>query len=163
VPHLHPAAVERFRRNQTTAAGIVAALTLPVAPSVLQSHPLPLPELHRLPRDTSMRYDIGQVDGGGRVGSIDVFAHQGWQPQDRLELILIPGAIVFRSCPDGIFSVDRRSRVVIPAEARHRHAIHAGDHVLLAAAADYNTMIIYPSSTLDDMIARYHSAGHCQE
>jgi bifunctional DNA-binding transcriptional regulator/antitoxin component of YhaV-PrlF toxin-antitoxin module len=163
VPHLHPAAVERFNRNQTTAAGIVAALTLPVAPSVLQSPSLPLPELHRLPRDTSMLYDIGQVDASGRVRSSDIVAALGWKPHDKVELILTPSAIVLRGSPNGLLSVPKRPCIIVPAAARHRHAIGLGDHVLLAAAPDYGTVIVYPPSALDDMIAHYHSAGLSEE
>lgn len=162
-PYLQPDAATHFKRSQTTAQGIVAALSLPTSLPALQTGPMPLPELHRLPRDTSMQYDIGQVDASGRVGSSDIVTDQGWKPHDRLELIPVAGAIVLRSSPDGLFSVDQRSRFIIPAAARHRHAIHPGDRVLLAAASAYNTMIIYPLSALDDMIAHYHSAGLNEE
>jgi hypothetical protein len=117
-----------------------------------------MPWLHCLPRDTSMLYDIGQVDASGRVASHDIVDALRWQPQERLELILTPGAIVLRACPDGLFSLPQRPRIIIPATARRRHAIKPGDHVLLAAAPDYNTVIVYPLSALDEMIARYHSA-----
>jgi len=114
--------------------------------------------LHRLPSDTSMLYDIGQVDASGRVASREILDALRWQPRDRLELILTAGAIVLRACSDGLFSLPQRPRIVIPATARRRHAIKPGDHVLLAAAPDYNTVIVYPLSALDEMIARYHSA-----
>jgi hypothetical protein len=150
-------AAARFRRGRTTAHGVVTALALPASPPPLPTRPPPLTGLHRLPRDTSMLYDIGQVDASGRVASRDIVAALCWQPRDRLELILTGGAIVLRASPDGLFCVPQRPRISIPARARRRHAIGPGDHVLLAAAPDYGTVIVYPLSALDEMIARYHS------
>jgi hypothetical protein len=158
VPLRKPGTAARFRRGWTTAQGVVATLALPALPSSLPARPLPLTGLHRLPRDTSMLYDIGQVDASGRVSSRDIVGALRWQPQDRLELILTAGAIVLRVSSDGLFSVPQRSRIIIPASARQRHAIRDGDHVLLAAAPDYGTVIVYPPSALDEMIASYHSA-----
>lgn len=105
-----------------------------------------------------MLYDIGQVDASGRVASRHIVDALRWQPRERLDLILTPGAIVLRACPDGLLALPQRPHIIIPATARRRHAIKPGDHVLLAAAPDYNTVIVYPLSALDEMIARYHSA-----
>jgi bifunctional DNA-binding transcriptional regulator/antitoxin component of YhaV-PrlF toxin-antitoxin module len=105
-----------------------------------------------------MLYDIGQVDASGRVASREILAALRWQPRERLELILTADAIVLRASPDGLFCVPQRPRIIIPATARRRHAIGTGDHVLLAAAPDYGTVIVYPLSALDEMIASYHSA-----
>jgi hypothetical protein len=153
-----PSIAARFRRGGTTAQGVMTALALPASPSSLPARPPPLPGLHRLPRDTSMLYDIGQVDASGRIASRDIVAALRWQPRDRLELILTAGAIVLRASPDGLLSVPQRHRIIIPATARQRHAIRPGDHVLLAAAPEYGTVIVYPLPALDEMIASYHSA-----
>lgn len=161
-PCLHSAVTARSKRTWTTAQGVVAALTLPTPPPILTTGPPPLPELHRLPRDTSMLYNIGQVDTSGRVRSSDIVAALGWKPHDRLELIQTASAIVLRYSPDGLFSVPQRPCIIIPAAARHRHAIGPGDHVLLAAAPDYGIVIVYPLFALDDMIAHYHSADHSE-
>jgi hypothetical protein len=157
LPLRQPGAAARFRRGRTTAHGVVTALALPASPPPLPTRPPPLTGLHRLPRDTSMLYDIGQVDASGRVASRDIVAALRWQPRDRLELILTPGAIVLRASSDGLFCVPQRPCIIIPARARRRHAIRPGDHVLLAAAPDYGTVIVYPLAALDEMIARYHS------
>jgi len=158
VPLRHPGAAARFRRGRTTAQGVVAALLLPASPSSLPARPLPLTGLHRLPRDTSMLYDIGPVDASGRVASRDIVAALRWQPGDRFELILTAGAIVLRASSDGLFSIPQRPRIIIPGRARRRHAIRPGDQVLLAAAPDYGTVIVYPLSALNEMIASYHAA-----
>jgi len=166
VPLRKPGTAARFRRDRTTAQGVVATLALPALPSSRPARPLPLTGLHRLPRDTSLLYDIGQVDASGRVAS-HILAALRWQPQDRLEVILTAGAIVLRASSDGLFSVSQRPRIIIPVTALRRHAIRPGDHVLLAAAPDYATVIVYPPSALDEMIASYHTAhpatGHDHE
>jgi bifunctional DNA-binding transcriptional regulator/antitoxin component of YhaV-PrlF toxin-antitoxin module len=160
VPLRRPGAAAAFRRGRTTAQGVVASLAIPASPPSLPGGPPPLTGLHRLPRDTSMLYDIGQVDASGRVASRDIVAALCWQPRDRLELILTAGAIVLRRSSDGLFRVPQGPRIVIPVRARRCHAIRPRDHVLLAAAPDYGTVIVYPLSALDEMIANYHSAHH---
>jgi AbrB family looped-hinge helix DNA binding protein len=114
--------------------------------------------LHQLPRDTSMLYDIGLVDTSGRIGNREIVDALRWRPGDKLETILTQGAIVIRLSAGGLFSVPQRRRIIIPAAARRRHGIRPGDHVLIAAAPDYEIVIVYPLSALDEMIARYHSA-----
>jgi hypothetical protein len=153
-----PGAAARLRHGKTTAQGVVATLALPALQSSLPPRPPPLTGLHRLPRDTSMLYDIGPVDASGRIKSRVIVTALRWQPRDRLELILTAGAIVLRAAPGGLLCVPQRPCIVIPATARRRHAIRSGDHVLLAAAPDYGTVIVYPPSALDEMIASYHTA-----
>ena len=162
VPLQRPGAVAQIRRGRTAAQGVITALALPAPPSPQPTRPLPLPDLHRLPRDTSMLYDISRIDASGRVASLIIVTSLGWQPQDRLELILTEGAIVLRASPEGLFSVQQCLRIVIPAAARRRHAIRPGDYVLLSAAPEYDTVIVYPPSALDDMIARYHAVAHAE-
>jgi hypothetical protein len=105
-----------------------------------------------------MLYDIGQVDASGRVASRDIVGALRWQPRDRLEVSLTEGAIVLRASCDGLLCVPQRPRIVIPATARRRYSVKPGDHVLIAAAPDYHTVIVYPLTALDEMIVRYHSA-----
>jgi hypothetical protein len=147
-------------RFQTTAQGVVASLVLPAArPASSQPvSPLPLTGLHRLPRDASMLYGIGRVDGSGRVASSDIINALHWQPGSKLDVILTPRTIVIRTAPDGHFSVPRRPCIIIPSHVRRPHDIKPGDHVLIAAAPDYGLVIVYPLSALDEMISRYHPA-----
>ena len=132
-------------------------LSRPQAGIVRQPTRPPLPNLHRLPRDASMVYDIGRVDACGRIVNGGIVEALRWHAGDKLEVVLTQGAIVIRSSPDGLFSLSQRPRIIIPAEARRRHAIQPGDHVLLAAAPEFGIVIVYPLSALDEMIARYHS------
>jgi hypothetical protein len=105
-----------------------------------------------------MLYDIGRVDGSGRVASTDIINALNWRPGCKLDVILTPRWIVIRSARHGLFSVPPRPRIVIPSHAPRRHGIRPGDHVLIAAAPDHGVAIVYPISALDEMIARYESA-----
>jgi bifunctional DNA-binding transcriptional regulator/antitoxin component of YhaV-PrlF toxin-antitoxin module len=147
-------------RSQTTAQGIVASLALPSADpaSSPAMSPPPLTSLHQLPRDASILYDIASVDVAGRVASNHIVNALHWEPGSRLDLVLTPHTIVIRAAPAGLFSVSRRPRIIIPSHARRSHGIRPGDHVLIAAAPDYDLVIVYPLSALDEMISRYHSA-----
>ena len=147
-------------RPQATAQGIVASLALPPtrpAPAPLAS-PLPPAGLHQLPRDTSMLYDIGRVDGSGRLTSNAIINALRWHHGSNLDVILTSRSIVIRAAPGGLFSVPRRPCIIIPAHARRPHGIKPGDQVLIAAAPDYGLVLVYPLSALDEMISRYHSA-----
>jgi hypothetical protein len=147
-------------RAQTIAQGVVTSLVLPPArPAPSQpASPLPLPDLHRLPRDASMLYDIGRVDGSGRIAGNDIVNALNWSSGSKLDVILTTQSIVLRSAPDGLFSVPQRPCIVIPSHARRPHDIKPGDHVLIAAAPNHGLVIVYPLSALDQMISRYHSA-----
>ena len=60
--------------TRATALGIVAALRLPVSHpgSPKPARSLPLTSLHRLPRDTSMLYEMLRVDASGRIGHHEI-------------------------------------------------------------------------------------------
>ena len=148
------------KRPKTTAQGVVASLALPsVRPAPSQPpSPLPLTDLHLLPRDASMLYDIGRVDGSGRIASNHIVNALNWSSGSKLDVILTPQSIVLRSAPDGLYSVPHRPCIVIPSHARRPHGITPGDRVLIAAAPDHGLAIVYPLSALDEMLSRYHSA-----
>ena len=147
-------------RPQATAQGIVASLVLPPTRPALAppASPLPPTGLHQLPRDASMLYDIGRVDGSGRLTSNGIINALRWHHGSNLDVILTSRSIVIRAAPDGLFSVPRRPCIIIPAHARRPHGIKPGDQVLIAAAPDYGLVLVYPLSALDEMISRYHSA-----
>jgi hypothetical protein len=114
--------------------------------------------LHQLPRDASMLYGIGRVDGSGRVASSEIINALRWLPGSRLDVIVTPRTIVIRTAPGGRLRVPPRPCIVIPSHARRPHDISPGDHVLIAAAPEFGLAIVYPMSALDEMISRYHSA-----
>lgn len=146
-------------RPQTIAQGVVASLVLPPArPAPPQpASPLPPTDLHRLPRDATMLYDIGRVDGSGRIASNNIVNALNWSPGSKLDVILTAQSIVLRTAPDGLFSVPQRPCIVIPSHARRPHGIKPGDRVLIAAP-DHGLVMVYPLSALDEMLSLYHSA-----
>ena len=79
-------------RPPTIAQGVVGSLALPPArPAPSQpASPLPLTDLHRLPRDASLLCDIGRVDGSGRIASNDIVNALNWIPGSKLDVILTP-------------------------------------------------------------------------
>lgn len=153
-------AVATSGRGEPTAARVIASLSLPRTTSEQQDpRPLPLIELPRLLRDGSMLYGIGRVDGSGRVTNVEIIRALGWQSGDRLTISLIARAMVIQAATDGVISVPRKPCIVIPASARHRYAITAGDDVLLAAAPCYGMVIIHALSVLDDMLSWFHATA----
>lgn len=114
-------------RPQATAQGIVASLVLPPArpAPAPPASPLPPTGLHQLPRDASMLYDIGRVDGSGRLTSNGIINTLRWHPGSNLDVIVTSWAIVIRAAPNGLFSVPRRPCIIVPAHARRRHSIKA--------------------------------------
>jgi bifunctional DNA-binding transcriptional regulator/antitoxin component of YhaV-PrlF toxin-antitoxin module len=145
---------------QKTSQQIVSAIGLP-GPRIGSPEPicpLPIPDLHRLPRDGSMLYGIGRVDASGRVANHEIVKVLGWRPGDRVDVIVAPRAIVMRSSPGGLVSVPQRPCVVIPGTIRHHCGIRTGDHVLLAAAPDHGVVIVHTLSDLDDMLSDFHAS-----
>jgi bifunctional DNA-binding transcriptional regulator/antitoxin component of YhaV-PrlF toxin-antitoxin module len=145
--------------RQSTSEQIVGVLALPSprAASLERACPLPIPELHRLPRDESMLYGIGRVDASGRVADRDIIEALGWKSGDSVEVVATPQAIVIRAAPEGLLRIPRRPCVVIPAQVRHHHGISPGDHVLLAAAPDHGVVVVHTLADLDIMLSEYHS------
>jgi bifunctional DNA-binding transcriptional regulator/antitoxin component of YhaV-PrlF toxin-antitoxin module len=154
-----PGAASPAGDARTAAQAIVAALALPLAPASAEPlRPLPLINLHQLPRDTTMLYGVGPVDASGRVKNSELVRALGWQPGDKLEVIPSLGGIIIFSSPDGLFTVPFKPCIVIPAAARRIHNIQPGDHVLLAAAPEYSVVVIHTRQAMNEMLARYHSA-----
>lgn len=145
--------------ERTAAQNIVAALGLPPLPEDPSEpiRPLPLIDLRRLSRDTTVLYGVGRVDASGRVKSTDIVRALGWQAGDKLEVVTALGGIVILASPDGLFSVPHQPCIVIPAAARRQHDIGPGDHVLLAAAPDYGVVVVHTRQAMNEMLARYHS------
>ncbi|GAB3890000.1 hypothetical protein ACFQ1S_02750 [Kibdelosporangium lantanae] len=138
---------------------VIAALALPTlgARPSEAARPLPLTNLHQLPRDTAMLYGIGRMDASGRISERHIVQALGWNPGQRLQVALITRGIVFRPATDGAVTVPRSQRLVIPLTARHHCNVYAGDNLLLAAAPDHGIVIVHASTALDDMLVQYHA------
>ena len=146
--------------ERTAAQNIVAALGFPALSEVPPEpiRPLPLIDLRRLSRDTTVLYGVGRVDVSGRVANSDIIRALGWQAGDKIEVVTTIGGIILLASPEGLFSVPHKPCIVLPIAARRQHGIGPGDHVLLAAAPEYGVVIVHTRQAMNEMLARYHSA-----
>jgi hypothetical protein len=89
--------------NDKAAQQIIKALALPAASGApVAPRRLPLSQLPRLPRETSMMYGIGLVDPSGRITSRGITGALRWRPGDRLAMTLTPSAVVLCPSPGGL-------------------------------------------------------------
>jgi hypothetical protein len=73
----------------------------------------------------------------------------GWRGGDRLALTAEAGVMFGRRDSGGMVTVPARPYVVIPAALRQRCGLRAGDHVLLAALPDQDTLVAYSFAVVD--------------
>lgn len=143
--------------RRPAAEEVVKALALPaVRPAANAPQPLPLSRLPRLPRETSMLYQICRIDSSGRIGNRTVIDALHWQPGDRLDMAFTPNAVVIRPAAAGVLHVLRRRCVVIPASARRFLDVVPPDQVLLAATPEYQVLIVHSIHAMDDMLVAFY-------
>jgi hypothetical protein len=146
------------RADRTAAEQIVQALRLPQSgPGPAPPRPLPLSSLPRLPRETSMLYYIGRLDRSGRITNGSIMEAVRWQPGDRLDISLAPGAAIYRPAADGTLRIPRRPCIIVPASTRHFLDIAARDNVLIAAAPAYQVVIVHTMRAVDDMLVSFYT------
>lgn len=146
----------------TTADRIVAGLAPSLArPARSNETPSPIPvvELHALPRDGSIVYGMGRIDPSGRIVDRDVLAALAWVPGQRLTLNVATDAIVIHPADNGLLVVPAKPCIVIPAPARARCAINPGDRLLLSAIPQHALLIVHTLRALDAMMTDYLAHG----
>ncbi|MEV6644285.1 AbrB/MazE/SpoVT family DNA-binding domain-containing protein [Amycolatopsis sp. NPDC051371] len=121
--------------------------------------PLPVARLLSSRRDDSMTFALPRVDRAGRAHDQQVINAAAWTAGEKVEVIATTYAIVFRPRPDGLSTVAPTRCVSIPAAARHRFDIKAGDRVLLVAIEPHRIVVAYPLTTLDRALAALHAAS----
>jgi hypothetical protein len=62
---------------------------------------------------------------------------------------------------DGLFAVTRQGHLRLPAAARHRCGLHAGDRVLLVADPARQRLVIFPPAMLDTLLAPSMAEALC--
>jgi len=110
-------------------------------------------------------YGFGRIDASGRVadrvtiaalgwrgGDRVTIAALGWRGGDRLTVTADAGVMIARRDPGGMVTVAARPYVVIPAALRRRCGLRAGDHVLLAASPDQDTLAAYSFAVVDQAL-----------
>jgi hypothetical protein len=103
-------------------------------------------------------YGFGRIDASGRVADRVTIAALGWRGGDRLTLTAEAGVMVARRDPGGMVTVPSRPYVVIPAALRRRCGLRAGDHVLLAASPDQDTLAAYSVAVVDQALRAHAPA-----
>ena len=121
---------------------------------VSAARPLPLPSP---PGRPDAVYGFGRIDASGRIADRVILTALGWRSGDRLTLTAGAGVMIARRDPGGILTVPDRPCIVIPAAARSRCGLRAGDRVLLAALPAQDTLTAY-SFTVVDQALRAHGS-----
>ena len=110
-------------------------------------------------------YGFGRIDASGRVADRVTIAALGWRGGDRVSIAALgwrggdrltvtadAGVMIARRDPGGMVTVAARPYVVIPATLRRRCGLRAGDHVLLAASPDQDTLAAYSFAVVDQAL-----------
>ena len=97
-------------------------------------------------------YGSGRIDASGRITDRVIITALGWRGGDRLTLTASAGVMVVRRDPGGILTVPDRPCIVIPAAARSRCGLRAGDGVLLAALPGQDTLAAYSFAVVDQAL-----------
>jgi|GEM_PF-6203169 len=112
--------------------------------------PLPLIRSHRAATDLLA---IRTLDNHGRVFDRPIYRALGWEPFDRLEWRIAADVVLLVRSDSGAASINRESRLFLPASLRRAIRASAGDKILLAALVTVRTLIVIPPRVLDEMIA----------
>jgi hypothetical protein len=104
-------------------------------------------------------YGFGRIDASGRIADRATIAALGWRGGDRLTLTAEAGVMIARRDPGGMVTVPSRPYVVIPAALRRRCGLRAGDHVLLAASPDQDTLAAYSVAVVDQALQAHAPAS----
>ena len=123
--------------------------------------PVPLlPALARVQhaRPAGLLVATARVDGSGRVCERLVLRALGWQPGQRLAMDALHGLIVVAAVPDGLYAVDGRGAVGLPAPLRRLCGIAPGLPVVLAAVVAEQVLIVHPPAILSGLLSAHYTS-----
>ncbi|MFF1612922.1 hypothetical protein ACFVYA_34575 [Amycolatopsis sp. NPDC058278] len=155
-----PVTARPTARGESAAADRILRAVIPDALAAVEPsppEPLPVARLLSSHRDDSMTFALPRIDRAGRAHDQQVINAAAWQPGETVEVIATTHAVVFRPHPNGLLKVAPTRCVAIPAAARRRFGIKAGDRVLLAAIETHRVVVAYPLTTLDEALAAFHT------
>ncbi len=114
-----------------------------------------------LPR-RSLLVGVAVVDRAGRVRDRVLIMARGWTSGDCLHWDVRPTALVLTLSPHERHSIDGLDQVFISAGARAVFGIGigigAGDRVVLVAVPESGTLIVHPSSVIQDVLWDYYAS-----
>jgi bifunctional DNA-binding transcriptional regulator/antitoxin component of YhaV-PrlF toxin-antitoxin module len=97
-----------------------------------------------------------KIDHSGRVGDRVLLTALGWNPGDRHDVRTIRQGAELSLSPTGLFRVDSRSNVFLPAATRDLLGIHPGDRVVLIASPTTDTLLIHPVTVVTALLTQFH-------
>jgi hypothetical protein len=109
-------------------------------------------------RVSSAYYAVTTIDDRGRLADRSPLRILHWAPGLPITLLVLPGAIVVAAQVGGREAVTGHGYLRLPAGVRHALKLKPGDALLVAAHADRGLLVAYPMSTLDAMVAAYHTS-----
>ncbi len=148
-----------------TASATVPALQMPASMNETTSRRAtrPAPPLSPLPAAGGQKanrgiYGLAKIDHRGRVTDAAVERALGWPPGTRLNIQETGGVIVVSVDDRGVFTMPNQGHVCLPLPVRRWCRLNPGDQVLLGVGQPANRLFVYPSSTLDELLAEHHRA-----
>jgi bifunctional DNA-binding transcriptional regulator/antitoxin component of YhaV-PrlF toxin-antitoxin module len=96
---------------------------------------------------------MSALDRGGRIADRMVVEALAWTPGTRLRVHTARTHLTLQAAIDGTVAVKDHRYLWLPAETRHRLDLRPGDRVLLAAAPERQTLVVYPPAALDELLA----------
>ncbi|WP_019819416.1 hypothetical protein [Saccharomonospora saliphila] len=120
--------------------------------------PLSVPDLSCLDEGAGpWVFGAALVDGKGRVSEGRVVRALGWQSGDRLTITVVDRSVLLHRRADGAFVMSATPYVTVPAAARARSGVRAGQRVLVAADVAHDVLVVHPPSAVAAMLAGYHA------
>lgn len=105
-----------------------------------------------------MFYGLAVIDCHGRTADRAVLAALGWASGQPLLLRAIAGSILAMPDARGGDAVSTDGHVRLPIGLRRRCGLRTGDRVLLVADPSAGTLLLHPTSVLEELLAANHTA-----
>lgn len=125
-----------------------------IAPAVL-----PVLPAARLPTGgaAGLLLDVARLDRSGRLSARGLLRALNWRPGHRLDIDVLHGAVVVTATATGRHAVGGRGELALPLATRQMCAITPGPPVILAASIPDEVLLIYPASTVAQLISEFNA------
>ena len=92
-----------------------------------------------------------------RLSARGLFAALHWDAGHRVDLAVVAGAIVIGSAGTGLYAVEGRGELSLPAAARRMCGMTPGAPVLVAACRAQDTLVVHPASVVAELLRRWYA------
>jgi hypothetical protein len=111
------------------------------------------------PRLRSVVYGLASLDRNGRLADNHLLRALGWDTSTRLDIREEGGLLLVTATGQGLFGLTGQGHLRLPAPARRRCGLDAGDRVLLVADPNAGLLVVHPPAALDAMVGWLHAAA----